>query len=356
MKKTGCRWRGLRSLGLHGGVLGALLALALSGAHAQPQAVDPREILGPLPIPNLQPVHLLFFEFTPERAYALPKGRLQVHLDITETNTLLDDLDKEPSFKADVEMTRFSWRFRYGLTDRLTLGLNLPLLFTHGPFLDTFIDQVERAFGKLRSDREAEREDQVDVRLVSGGTPEIGLTEDSFGLGDVSLEGKYQFLQETFWVPAVSFRAAVKLPTGDFEKLRGSEEFDGAFGLAVQKIWGLWSVSAGGGVTLPGNPFKSPALDPDPILYAHLALERLITARWSVVAQGKWASGLMDAKAEPRVRPLTDRSLEAQVGVKWAFARNWLAQFAIVEDFGDSAAVGSDFTFLLSLGAQFDLK
>ncbi|MFQ5693925.1 MAG: DUF3187 family protein [Nitrospinota bacterium] len=320
------------------------------------KAADPREILGPLPIRNLQPLHLLFFEFIPERAYTLPKGRLQVQLDITETNTLLDDLEKEPSFKADIEMTRFLWRFQYGLTDKLTLALNAPLVFTHGPFLDAFIDGVERAVDRLRGDRGKETADQVQVSLVSGGITEISLTDGGVGVGDVSLEGKYQFLRETFWIPAASVRFAVKFPTGDFENLRGSEEFDGAVGLAVQKIWGLWSASVGGGATFPGNPFRSGALDPDPILYGHFSLERLITRRWSAVAQLKWTGGLMDLSREPRVRPLTDRSVEVHLGGKWAFAEGWLTQFGVVQDISDSAAVDADFTLFITVGARFDTK
>ncbi|MFQ5913105.1 MAG: DUF3187 family protein [Nitrospinota bacterium] len=343
---------------------GVLLAAAPSGASAGAGVMDPREILGPLPLRNLQPIHLLFFEFTPERAYALRKGNLLVRLDITETNTLLVDLGKEPSFKADMEMSRFAWRFLYGVTERLTLGLNLPLVFTHGPFLDQTIEATERGFGKLRGDRGAEISDQVSVTLVSAGITEIGISEGSFGIGDVSLEGKYQFLRETFWVPAASLRVAVKFPTGDFDKLHGSGKFDGAFGLAIQKIWGLWSASLGGGVTIPGNPFTSSDLDPDPFLYAHLSLERLITAHWSAVAQIKWVGGLMDIEVSPAVivpdpedvRPLTDRIVEVHLGAKWAFARNWLAQFAVVEDIADSAAVGADFSFLVSLGARFAVK
>ncbi len=336
---------------------GFFLAAGLSSASAKTKVLDPREILGPLPTRNLQPIHLLFFEFTPERAYALPKGRALLRLDITETNTLLDDVGKTPSFKANIEMSRFAWRFQYGATSRLTLGFNLPLVFTHGPFLDPVIESVERFVGKLRGDREKETPDQVEVSLISGGITEINVTEGSFGVGDVSLEGKYQFLQETFWIPAVSLRAAVKFPTGDFDRLHGSGEFDSALGLAIQKIWALWSVSVGGGVTLPGNPFQSAALDPDPFVYGHLSLERLITAHWSVVAQMKWVGGLMDLKnTGPEVRPLTDRSIEAILGAKWAFARDWLAQFAIIQDIADSAAVDADFSFLISLGTQFGSK
>ena len=224
---------------------------------SQAELMDPREILGPLPIRNLQPIHLLFFEFTPERAYALRKGRLLVRLDVTETNTLLDDTGKDPFFKADVEMTRVTGRFKYGLTRRLTLGLNVPIVNIHGGFLDGFIEALERSIDRLRGDREAETANQVDIRLIDGGTTEIDVREDTFGVGDVSLEGLFQVLRETFWIPAVSLRLAVKFPTGEFSDLHGSGEFDGAAGVAIQNIWGRWSASVGGGVTLPATLFKA---------------------------------------------------------------------------------------------------
>ena len=162
---------------------------------SQAELMDPREILGPLPIRNLQPIHLLFFEFTPERAYALRKGRLQVRLDVTETNTLLDDTGKDPFFKADAEMTRVTGRFKYGLTRRLTLGVNVPIVYIHGRFLDGFIEAVERSIDRLRGDREAETANQVDIRLIDGGTTEIDVREDTIGVGDVASEGLFQVFQ-----------------------------------------------------------------------------------------------------------------------------------------------------------------
>ncbi len=331
---------------------------------SQAELMDPREILGPLPIRNLQPIHLLFFGFTPERAYALRKGRLQVRLDVTETNTLLDDTGKEPFFKADAEMTRVTGRFKYGLTRRLTLGVNVPIVYIHGGFLDGFIEAVERSIDRIRGDREAETANQVDIRLIDGGTTEIDVREDTFGVGDVSLEGLFQVFQETFWIPAVSLRLAVKFPTGEFSDLHGSGEFDGAAGVAIQKIWGRWSVSVGGGVTLPGNPFQTPRLKPDPILYGHFSLERLLSAEWSIGGQLKIVGGLMDLDAEESadpnivlsVRPLTDRSYEINLGAKWAFRQGWLAQFGIVQNFKNSAAVDADFSLYFSLGSQFDLR
>ncbi len=320
------------------------------------RVVDPFGILGPLPIRNFQPVHLLFFEFTPERAYTLPKGRLNFRLDISETNTLLDDTDKEPLFKANMEMTRITSRVKYGLTKKLTLGLNVPVVYIHGPFLDGFIYAVEDAAGRLRKDRRLETANQVDARLISGGTKEFDVRESNFGFGDVSLEGMYQILEETHWVPAISLRAAVKFPTGKLEDLHGSGRFDGAFGVAIQKIWGLWSVATGGGVTIPGNPFKTSTLEPDLITYGHFAVDRLITSRWAVGAQMKVVGGLMDSRTEPRVRPLTGQSLEINLGAKWVFARHWLAQFGIVQDvIPNSAAVDADFSLYLALGTQFDI-
>ncbi len=356
---------------------GVLLVAAVCGAaekkgsgqsdrmtSSQAELMDPREILGPLPIRNLQPIHLLFFEFTPERAYALRKGRLLVRLDVTETNTLLDDTGKDPFFKADAEMTRVTGRFRYGLTKWVTLGLNVPIVYIHGGFLDGFIEGFERSVGKLRGDREDEKANQVDIRLIDGGTTEIDVQEATFGIGDVSLEGLYQVIQETFWIPAVSLRLAVKSPTGDFDDLHGSGKFDVAAGVAIQKIWGRWSASVGGGVTLPGNPFQTLRLEPDPILYGHFSLERLLSAEWSIGGQMKIVGGLTDLDAEEsvdpdtvlRVRPLTDRSYEINLGVKWAFRQGWLAQFGIVQDFKNSAAVDADFSLYFSLGSQFDLR
>ena len=320
------------------------------------EVVDPHGILGPLPVRNFQPVHLLFFEFTPERAYALPQGRLKVRLDISESNTLLDDTDKEPLFKANTEMTRFTGRVKYGLTNKFTLGLNIPVVYIHGPFLDAFIYDVEDAVDRLRKERRLETRDQVDIRLTVGGTEEFNVQQSNFGVSDVSVEGMYQILQETSWIPAMSIRAAVKFPTGKLEDLHGSGKFDGAFGVAIQKIWGRWSAATGGGVTIPSNPFKTSGLKPDPIGYGHLTVDMLLSSQWALGIQMKLVGGLMKSNTQPKVRPLTNRSMEVNLGAKWAFARNWLAQFGIVQDIEDSSAVDADITFYLAIGSQVDLR
>ncbi len=339
-----------------------ILAIVLGGTGAsfaagKPQAMDPRDILGPLPIRSFSPFHLLFFAFTPERAYALPRGRAQIRLDIFESNTLLDSGFNAPSLKADLEMTRVTWRGRYGLTDRITLGFNLPLVYTHGLFLDAFINGFERGVNRQTKSRAGEVRDQVDVHLATNGITAININEGGFGVGDLSIEGLYQLVQESMWVPAVSFRVAVKFPTGDFENLRGSEEFDYAFGLALQKIWGSWSLSGGGGMTLPGNPFKDPVLDPDLIFHAYGTLEWLFASAWSVAVQLSWSEGLMDLKNTGlTIEALTGDVLEVSTAIKWAFARNWLAQFGLVENILETQNTAADFTFYISLGFQVDTK
>ncbi len=332
-----------------------LFFMVLLWSPGIPWAQDRTDILGPLPLRNYQPIHLLFYEFVPERAYALRQGSYLVRLDMTETSTILDDLNKEPSFIADLEMSRFTWRGFYGLSHNVTVGIEVPLVHTFGGILDPFIEGTERLLNELREDRRLEEDGDFRFFLDSLGDRVLEGDRGAFGIGDVALEGMWQFLEERGpFIPAMALRGAIKFPTGDLDRVFGSEKFDGAVGFAAQKIWGRWSASANFGLTIISDPFDRPELETKPVIASgSFSLERLITSTISLILQANNASAPFEKTGTPTVRPLSDSTHEVVFGIKWGFGKASLLQFAFVEDFADRAAVDADVTFLTSIGYRF---
>ena len=102
---------------------------------------------GPFPVRSLSPIQLLYFQFTPERAMALPRGSWQARFDLAEANYLARDERRADAFLFDFELTRANLALQYGLFDRLTVGLEVPLLYTWKGFLDEPIKLFEDVTG-----------------------------------------------------------------------------------------------------------------------------------------------------------------------------------------------------------------
>jgi len=78
---------------------------------------------------------------------------------------------------------------------------------------------------------------------------------DHYEYGDVGLGFKYRLLHETHNLPTISFYPKLVFPSGDKQKGLGNGTWAGRFPLWLQKKWGDWSITTGGGVYI--NPAKN---------------------------------------------------------------------------------------------------
>ena len=95
------------------------------------------------------------------------------------------------------------------------------MLYRYLGFMDGPIKVVERATTGLSPARSALRSGYV-FNISHGGQTVASGREGAVGLGDSALFSKYQLLQETALMPAVSVRAALKIPRGDEGQFFGS--------------------------------------------------------------------------------------------------------------------------------------
>jgi hypothetical protein len=79
--------------------------------------------------------------------------------------------------------------------------------------------------------------------------------ENHYGYGDVGFGFKYRLIHETDNLPTVSFYPKLVFPSGDKQKGLSNGTWAGRFPLWLQKKWGNWSVTTGGGVYI--NPAKN---------------------------------------------------------------------------------------------------
>jgi len=324
-------------------------------------AAGVEEIHGPLAIRNQSPIQLLFFQFVPERAVPLGDKQVLLRLDISETNSLAEGVGREGlSGRLDLEMTYANLQARIGLGDEWELGIDLPIIATHGGFMDGFIDWFERLIDYERSIRAEERQQDMQneftYRVSRNGDTVLQGVDGRVGVGDVAIQAKWAPSQlcETASTPAVALRLAFKAPSGDPNAALGSGRPDVALGIALEKTLGRWSLYGNFNGTFPiGNWFEGTGLNPQPIFSGMLGVEYRFNPRLAIVGHLNANSGPFH---DTGLDFLDDWSDWSALGLSWAPTPAWRLQLGITENLFTLADAGGDFGFFVSASYRFALR
>ena len=274
------------------GILVALLAAPLS-ALVWPVSItwasDFQDIKGPFPVRNFNPIQLMFLTLPVEAAPLLPAKRSQIRMEMAESSVILSEQHSNPDVDAVLkfETFRFAFALRYGISDRLEAGIEIPVLYRDKGVLDPFIISIEDAFKRLSPKRLKFSRgafggfyiDRNGDRLLSG-------ERGDFGLGDISLHTRYLLWQETPTGSALSVHAGIKLPTGREDLLFGRDQVDLGLGLSLQKrVYPKLALHFSQDVVFPLGRFLSTGFTLNPISTTVLALEWIRSSRFSWLLQ-----------------------------------------------------------------------
>lgn len=217
-----------------------VLAALLVSLSFQPTPVK-AEGFGPFPVRNFQAFQQLVLSLPGDRAAVVKPGTLDVRLELAETASIYDENSPQANVTVKFETLRSGLFLRYGATDKLELGLEIPVLYRYQGFLDGAITAVEHATTGLAPARASLKNTNFVFNVTRNGQTIMSGGPGALGLGDTTLMSKYQLLSEGAATPAVSLRGAVKLPTGDQSDFFGSGSPDFGLGLAVEKlVAGRW--------------------------------------------------------------------------------------------------------------------
>ena len=170
-----------------------------------------------------------------ERATVLRKGDFDVRLEAANTASIARDSEAQAEVAMKFETIRAGLFLRYGLTDRLELGAEIPGYHRYRGFMEGAIIGVERGTTGVAPPRKALRETGYAFNISNRSRTLFQGNEGATGLGDISFYGKYQILKESSSLPALSVRVGVKAPTGDTGEVFGSGHPDAGIGLALDK-------------------------------------------------------------------------------------------------------------------------
>lgn len=259
---------------------------AAGSSASQAEALVQSSAGGPFPVRSLSTVQLLSFQFTPERAVPVPHRTWSVRFDLVEANYLARDEHRGDVFLFDYELTRANLALQYGVLDNLTVGLEIPLLYTWKGFLDELIKGFEDLTGFKRTIRFERPQHLFSAQLTKDGREALRGTSGAIGIGDIAFSTKALLREEGSLAPAVAGRFGLKLPTGDNDRALGNGALDVALGLSLEKTLGPIRLYFNTGLTIPtGNPFDRTGIDSLPMLSGFLTGEYRLTERFSLLLQ-----------------------------------------------------------------------
>jgi hypothetical protein len=307
------------------------------------------EGFGPFPVRNFQALNQLVLGMPGERAAVLRKGDFDVRLELANTASIANDSTEQARATMKFETLRAGLFLRYGLTDRLELGAEIPGLHRYSGFMEGAITGVENATTGLAPARKALQHTGYAFNVARGGQTLFQGSEGATGLGDVSFFGKYQALRETSSLPALSVRVAVKAPTGDTGQVFGSGHPDAGIGLALEKtVAAGWIVYANVNGVFPTGRIAGLALQP--VVSGLVAVEYLWSENLSFTAQFDYYSSPFHGTG---TRVLDQGVTESVLGVSYRVLPSVLWQIYGVENLDFITGSAADFTLSTVLTYRF---
>ena len=316
-----------------------VLAALLVSLSLQPASVK-AEGFGPFPVRNFQAFHQLVLSLPGDRAAVVKPGTLDVRLEFAETASIYNENSPQTNVTVKFETLRSGLFLRYGATDRLEFGLEVPVLYRYEGFMNGVITATERATTGLNPARAALENTNFVFNVTQNGQTIMSGGPGAIGLGDTTLMSKYQLLTEGAVMPAVSLRGAVKLPTGDQSAFFGSGSPDFGLGLAVEKlVAGRWMLHGNVTGVVPTGTIAGLGLRPT--VSGLAAIEYLWSDNLSITTHFDYYSSPFHGTG---VRAFDQGVTEAVLGFSYRVVSHFLWQVYAVENLDLIEGSAADFT------------
>ena len=212
----------------------AVLILAFTGANADTLPEDDNAPLtGGFGLPGVDEGGLL-----------LAPGKFRVSASfITASHAIVEQRGDE-RLVLDGESARFTVDVRYGLSDGIEVGAEIPWVGHTSGNLDSVIDTWHDIFQLPEGSRDGRPQDVLEFTYEDESGEVVSFTNSANGLGDIRLYAGFDI--DSTDTHQRALRVSAKLPTGDADKFLGSGGFDLAVGVAgdLQRLGGNDDLSA----------------------------------------------------------------------------------------------------------------
>jgi len=211
----------------------------------------------PIYVANQNPFVQIFGLPKPEAGTITPKGRLEAGFLYQVSNNAIDSEANGESLIWDGETAQYNFSFRYGVSDKLELGVDVPFIQHSGGYLDSMIRNYHKMMGFPNDRQEQFEKNQIHYKVNGKGT-DFEMQEKRSGLGDIRVSAAIPLFSKSLHPQRyLALRPLLKLPTGDSKYLLGSGGTDVSMSLAYsdyKTLSGINTVlSANCGMIYMGN-------------------------------------------------------------------------------------------------------
>lgn len=309
------------------------LLLMLTIGVSQGVAAD-RTTVTPFPTSNQSPLIQVFGLPFAESARLTPPRHLQAQLITSVANNFTSNSHHDEDIALDGETYRATFSFRYGVSERIELGLDIPYVRHVGGVFDVFIDFWHNSFDLPDGGRDKAPRNRLLYAYRRHGRTEVLVDDDTAGLGDVTLSAAWRLYRDKpHATRSLSLRLNLKLPTGSHRNLRGSGSTDVALRLAGEDraILAAYRVglfaSAGLLWMREGNVL--------PAQQRHITGFGMLGAAWDLLSwlvpkmQVNWHAPFF---GDSDLRQLASWSAQLTIGTTFRLSARSTIDFAIFED------------------------
>jgi hypothetical protein len=304
----------------------------------------------PLALSNRQPLVQLYNLPGARSGAVRDQGRTELRLGFDIANNFTSSSSgsgsSAESVLLDGESQRVEFAGSQGLGNGWEIGFVLPWIDYSGGSLDSFIEDWHDTFGLPDGDRPGTRRDQLHFQYTRAGRTELDFDRAGSGLGDLQLSAAYSLLHATR--SDVALAATLTLPTGDADKLTGSEATSLGVTLAATRhtLFGLPLTATGniGAVWLDSGDVLADR-QKDVVWLGAVELGWAVADAWRLKVQVNAHTALYRSD----LRELGDASAQLLLGGTVRLAPRWYLDIAVGEDIAVDTA--PDVTFQLALKA-----
>jgi hypothetical protein len=189
----------------------------------------------PIYVANQNPFIQIFGLPRAEPGTIISKGRLEGGFLYYVSNNAIDGTGANGEFIIwDGETAQYTFRFRYGLSDKIEIGLDVPFIDHSRGYLDSIIRRTHDLWRMPNDRQNAFNKNDLHYKYDAYGKTLYETQNRKTGLGDIRLSAGIPVLQRALRPNRyLAVRALLKLPTGDPDELLGSGGADASLGLAL---------------------------------------------------------------------------------------------------------------------------
>lgn len=180
-----------------------------------------------------------------EGARTLEHGRFSTRASVDIASNYFVSNSASESLALDMETYRSTLAMRYGITDSVEIGMDIPFLAQNQGFLDRAIIQWHDHLGFPQGGRDLAPINDFRFTYTKDGVDIIDMEKGDRGISDIRFTLGYQLFEKLGRRHQnAAVRGLLKLPTGNSDTLLGSGGVDFALGINYEQYdidgWRTW--------------------------------------------------------------------------------------------------------------------